>query len=289
MDGHSDRRFFRERYDAYQILGGVADDVRRSMSFDEAALQVIARIDDALHPNPARLWFAGRAIPTIAAPASINAPRRPSQPAPGWSASRGCSTSLSRIRRAERDGSGNSCARRGRVPAARTRGMAVPVSFRETGTQAFLLLGQKRSEEPYSREDRHLLEAVTASLGLLLDRPAPAGNSPSVPRAASATTWARTAAPMTVGRSSSLHIRKPSRGAIDSTGAWARRHGRRVRGRRRRTEAAGRREGHPARLDGEPRRLRSVPEEARTAPACPIRVSSASTTSASPTTIAHTW
>jgi len=30
-------------------------------------------------------------------------------------------------------------------------------------------------EEPYSREDRHLLEAVTASLGLLLDRPAPAG------------------------------------------------------------------------------------------------------------------
>jgi hypothetical protein len=50
-----------------------------------------------------------------------------------------------------------------------------PVSLRETGTQAFLLMGPKRSEEPYSREDRDLLEAVTASLGLLVDHQASAG------------------------------------------------------------------------------------------------------------------
>jgi eukaryotic-like serine/threonine-protein kinase len=50
-----------------------------------------------------------------------------------------------------------------------------PVSLRGAGPHAFLLLGPKRSEEPCSREDRELLEAVTASLSLLLDREASAG------------------------------------------------------------------------------------------------------------------
>jgi hypothetical protein len=171
-----DRRFFRERYDAYRLLGGVADDVRRSTSFDEAARKVIARIDDALHPESGSLMVRKPGDPAYRSAASINVfpppisagarlvglarvlnkPLENSQGGTGWLRQQLPSAEVEFLRRARVE-------------------WLFPVSFRETGTQAFLLLGQKRSEEPYSREDRHLLEAVTASLGLLLDRPAPAG------------------------------------------------------------------------------------------------------------------
>jgi hypothetical protein len=173
-----DRRFFRERYDAYRLLAGVAEDVRRSSSFDEAGRHVIARIDEALHPESASLMVrhtgdaayrsvasAGDPVPPIPASARLvglarvlNKPIENSQSGTGWL--------QQQLPRGEVD-----LLRRRRVE------WLFPVSLREGGTQAFLVLGPKRSEEPYSREDRTLLEAVTASLGLLLDRPAatPAG------------------------------------------------------------------------------------------------------------------
>jgi hypothetical protein len=170
-----DRRFFRERYDACRLLGSVADDVRRAASFDAAARQVIARMDEALHPEAAALMACrpgdaafrsvasvGDAPPTIAAGARLvalarllNKPIENSQGGAGWLAQQ--------LPRAEVE-----FLRRARVE------WIFPVSLREAGRQAFLLLGPKRSEEPYSREDRELLHAVTASLGLLLDLPAPA-------------------------------------------------------------------------------------------------------------------
>ena len=171
-----DRRFFRERYDAYRLLGGVADDVRRSTSFDEAARQVIARIDEALHPESASLMVRNPGDPAYHSAASINTPPPPipagarlvdlarvlskplenPQRETGWLQQQLPRADVEFLRRARAE-------------------WLFPVSLRETGTQAFLLLGPKRSEEPYSREDRQLLEAVTASLGLLLERPAPAG------------------------------------------------------------------------------------------------------------------
>jgi tRNA A-37 threonylcarbamoyl transferase component Bud32 len=45
-----------------------------------------------------------------------------------------------------------------------------PVMLGGTGPDAILVLGPKRSEEPYSREDRDLLHAITGSLALLLER-----------------------------------------------------------------------------------------------------------------------
>jgi len=175
-----DRRFFRERYDAYRLLGGVADDVRQASSFGEAASHVIARINEALHPVSVSLMFlkpgdmayrgvasVGDPVPAIPAGARLvglarvlNKPLENSQTGTGWL--------QQQLPRAEVE-----VLRRARVE------WLVPVSLREGGPQAFLLLGPKRSEEPYSREDRKLLEAVTASLALLIDRPSatPAGFS----------------------------------------------------------------------------------------------------------------
>lgn len=49
-----------------------------------------------------------------------------------------------------------------------------PISLAADQTEALVALGPKLSEEPYSREDQDLLEGITASLALLLQRsPAP--------------------------------------------------------------------------------------------------------------------
>jgi len=51
-------------------------------------------------------------------------------------------------------------------------GLLVPVATAPTGPEVLLALGEKRSEEPYSKEDQEFLAAVAASLGLLVERPA---------------------------------------------------------------------------------------------------------------------
>jgi len=46
----------------------------------------------------------------------------------------------------------------------------VPIATEPGGTEAILILGVKRSEEPYGRDDHELLTAIGDSLALLLDR-----------------------------------------------------------------------------------------------------------------------
>jgi serine/threonine-protein kinase len=48
--------------------------------------------------------------------------------------------------------------------------LLVPIAMNPGAIEAMLALGVKRSEEPYTREDNELLEAIAASLALLLDR-----------------------------------------------------------------------------------------------------------------------
>jgi hypothetical protein len=59
-----------------------------------------------------------------------------------------------------------------------------PIVLGADNAEALLVLGPKRSEEPYSRENQTLLEAVTANLALLslqtrlTDAPTLAGAAP---------------------------------------------------------------------------------------------------------------
>jgi serine/threonine-protein kinase len=55
--------------------------------------------------------------------------------------------------------------------------LLVPIASSPERTQALIALGPKRSEEPYTAEDRSFLVAIASSLALLLERPAAAPDS----------------------------------------------------------------------------------------------------------------
>lgn len=169
-----DRRFFRERYDVYRLLGGVAEDVRGSASFDEAARRVTARIDAAFHPRSASIMVRAVGAPVFRSAASIDdAP----PPVPAGARFPTLGSVFGKPLENAEGGWLQQQLPRAEVAFLRLAHVEwlFPVSLPGTGKEAFLLLGPKRSEEPYSREDRQLLEVVTASLGLLVDRPGPSG------------------------------------------------------------------------------------------------------------------
>ncbi len=56
-----DRHFFREHYDAQQLLRRVAEDIRQVGDFTRVAPRVVAQIEAALHLNLSRCWSASRA------------------------------------------------------------------------------------------------------------------------------------------------------------------------------------------------------------------------------------
>ena len=57
--------------------------------------------------------------------------------------------------------------------------LLVPIATAVGNAEALLALGIKRSEEPYTRDDQELLEAIAASLALLLEQPSPVVEEPS--------------------------------------------------------------------------------------------------------------
>jgi len=167
-----DRRFFRDQYDAQQILSAVVDNIRRAGTFDRAASHVVSQIQGALHPEFASLMVrepgaaayratasTGGVPPPIPAHSKLIAlmrlldkPLENSQSQPGWLRQQLPHEEAEYLQRARVE-------------------WLFPVMLGETGADAILVLGPKRSEEPYSREDRDLLRAITGSLALLLERP----------------------------------------------------------------------------------------------------------------------
>jgi hypothetical protein len=55
--------------------------------------------------------------------------------------------------------------------------LLVPIVAASNREEALLVLGSKRSEEPYTREDIEFLEAISAGLSFLIDRPPPANGT----------------------------------------------------------------------------------------------------------------
>lgn len=168
-----DRRFFRERYDAHRLLCRVVDDIRDAPDIERVAGPVVEQIELALHPRFAALLLkpAGAdafrpvaAAPPAAGPACIPGDAkllavarvlgRPMDVAPrttGWVGEH--------------------------LPAEETRlvtesgvELLVPIPARGDRAEALLVLGARRSEEPYAREDQELLRGIAATLGLLLAR-----------------------------------------------------------------------------------------------------------------------
>jgi eukaryotic-like serine/threonine-protein kinase len=174
-----DRRFFRDRYDGQKLLHDIADEIRESANIEQVAPAVVARIANALHSQFCALVSRGpsdRVYRTIAAsPAqALYAELRSTnklipllrvfgKPFPvllaesGWIGQQLPQQDKDFLRNAHID-------------------LIVPVSLTQGQTEVLLVLGAKRSDEPYSSEDSGLLETVASSMALLLGR-GPAGLS----------------------------------------------------------------------------------------------------------------
>ena len=143
-----DRRFFREAYDADQILSDLADKVRTMIETEPLLEMVTRRIAEALHvPRVAILLNeGGRLVPAYA----VGFAEMPavSVPAEAW---------------AQPDGDAER-----RVRSQLESELLLPLSLNQK-LVGVMSLGAKRSEEPYSPSDLRLLGSVATQAGLALE------------------------------------------------------------------------------------------------------------------------
>jgi tRNA A-37 threonylcarbamoyl transferase component Bud32 len=169
-----DRQFFRERYHAEQILRAVAEEIRHAASIEQAAGRVAARIEAAVHPEFVAVLV--RAPNEVAYHALAVSP--PDMPPPILHAE----TKLVGLLRlldkplqlgtADSDWLARQLPRDETVFLQRSRvDLLIPISLPPFGREALLVLGQKKSEEPYGTDDQELLLAIANGLAVLLERP----------------------------------------------------------------------------------------------------------------------
>jgi eukaryotic-like serine/threonine-protein kinase len=168
-----DRRFFRERYDAQRLLREVAAEIRLEGTFERVAPRVLARIDAALHPEFVSVLVEDQNTSEfrnlVSLPAGLEPPpfRRNSRL---LGVARALGSPLEvllsdsqwldrRLPHEELD-----VIRQSRLD------LLVPISTAPDRMEAMLVLGTRKSEEPYSREDQELLETIATNLALALAR-----------------------------------------------------------------------------------------------------------------------
>jgi len=168
-----DRRFFRERYNAERILHETVEEVRLLPNIKEAGPRIVTRVESALHPQFIALMMRERSDTIYScyasAPPGIQIP---------YLASESKLMSAFRLFAKPLHTSPESAWLREQLPYAETEflrqsqiDLMVPVSLNSGDHEAFLVLGPKKSEEPYSGEDNELLLAISHSLGVLLAKP----------------------------------------------------------------------------------------------------------------------
>jgi sigma-B regulation protein RsbU (phosphoserine phosphatase) len=151
-----DRAFFRSAYDSRVILRELAEKTRTVSDRRQLALLIERYATEALHPKRLAGYFAdekGRlAAFTGTVPAQLEtlAARTPFLSA------------LERHGKARDDGPWGEL-----LPLAPE--CVVPILGRENDLIGMLVLGQRLSEEPYSHEDKQLLDAVASHAGIALE------------------------------------------------------------------------------------------------------------------------
>jgi sigma-B regulation protein RsbU (phosphoserine phosphatase) len=143
-----DRRFFREQLRTEELLGSLANDVHRIMRTDELVQTVAHRLGSSLHVDRIGVWLTNPSglVPAYAANAD------------GWNVA----PLLSDLREKKKA----VVVDHGEV--GKGAEVVVPLAARDEllGT---IVLGAKRSEEPYSRTELDVLETVGSQAGLALD------------------------------------------------------------------------------------------------------------------------
>ena len=165
-----DQRFFREEYDARKILLALANRVRFESDPAELASMVLSQIDEALHPEVSAILVGGvsdgRLTPVTVLHGSVEALPSGGGLATmlGWS-DQPLEIFLQDPRSPARRLPPEEQAWLDRTGAV----LIVPVAGSDRNLIAMIALGEKRSEEAYTDEDRQLLASIAAQMGLGFD------------------------------------------------------------------------------------------------------------------------
>jgi eukaryotic-like serine/threonine-protein kinase len=167
-----DRRYFREQYDARQVLLRVVSIVRDGSDILGLSRMVLDEIDRALHPKHAALWQLDRDGAGFVR--GMYRGVGPAQP-PALPAKSALATLLTTDAEPLDLHSRHNRSLTGRLPVADRLWLAsnvaylvVPLLF-DKRLLGMLVLGERMSEEPYSRDDREVLRMLAAHLAFSLD------------------------------------------------------------------------------------------------------------------------
>jgi serine/threonine-protein kinase len=170
-----DRRFYREHYNAQYLLRQTVDEIRASSGLAEVAPQAVARIEQALHPEFVSILMREAGEPVYRCIASAPPEIYPR----GLSADGKLMAAFRLFAKPLQISMAESGWLKQQLPLADTNflqeahiDLMVPIMIAPHGREALMVLGPKKSEEPYSGEDQELLSGIGSALALLLERPA---------------------------------------------------------------------------------------------------------------------
>ncbi|MGC2513967.1 MAG: SpoIIE family protein phosphatase [Terriglobales bacterium] len=158
-----DRAFFRSAYDSRIILHDLTEKTRTVNDRRQLAMLLENHVNQALHPKTlacyldsgnGRLAAISESQPATLATLAVSAP---------------VFVDLARRGRAWDVPSDSAGAEELTALAPLAPECLVPILGRENNLIGMLVLGQRLSEEPYSREDKQLLDAVAAHAGIALE------------------------------------------------------------------------------------------------------------------------
>jgi sigma-B regulation protein RsbU (phosphoserine phosphatase) len=158
-----DRAFFRSAYDSRIILHDLAEKTRTVGDRRQLAMLLESHVSEALHPKTLACYVDsgnGRLAAISETQPATLATLTPSAPV---------FVELARRGKAWEVPSDSASAEELTALAPLAPECLVPILGRENNLIGMLVLGQRRSEEPYSREDKQLLDSVAAHAGIALE------------------------------------------------------------------------------------------------------------------------
>jgi hypothetical protein len=169
-----DRRFYREHYNAQQLLRQTVDEIRASSNLAEVAPKAVARIEQALHPEFVAMLMREGTEPLYRSIASAPPDVYPR----GLSAESKLMSAFRLFAKPLQISLAESGWLKQQLPSEDTNflrdtriDLMVPIVTAPHGREALMVLGPKKSEEPYGGEDQELLSGIGSALALLLERP----------------------------------------------------------------------------------------------------------------------
>lgn len=169
-----DRRFYREHYNAQHLLRQTVDEIRASSNLAEVAPKVVVRIEQALHPEFVSILVREATEPSYRCIASAPPGVYPR----GLSAESKLMSAFRLFAKPLQISLAESGWLKQQLPSEDTNflrdahiDLMVPIAIAPHGREALMVLGPKKSEEPYGSEDQELLSGIGSALALLLERP----------------------------------------------------------------------------------------------------------------------